>query len=503
MKYQSIKKNNLQEYNKPVFIIGNGPSLAKINLYSLKNEITVGVNAIYYSGFSPTFICITDATIIQKYPLEQLFGCYYSKYILRSDLYTRYKNKIDKVCQGHRIYLVNLINTDFLSPEITDFDREFKNFNVSYSVMIDLAIPLLIFLGVKNIYLLGIDNKNFIHHSYDHRFNYISPDIPNPRNINNYTEEFQSQDLELRYKKVSNILKNNYPNTKIYNCGIDSNLEVFPRKDITKEIDNIIKDIDINEIANKIISIKIKNMNKKFLIVNGNIPSKLPNITLVSLLSLENGCNYLKCVKKYLKLEPYKQEPLYYQQTTFYIEKNINNSDGYSFRSYYYPHSFIVKNVDNFPSLEIYNIIDYSQEHYFYKLYNYKYFFDSVTFKVNNNNETFIIVNGNLNYKTTISFRWIKFPVNFLRIYTVNLTINPYLNHKQYLYDTSFYIMNTEDDKYILKSCKYPDKFLSNDENGLLCLDNKPFEFTITQQLQNNKLNILNNKSSSFNFLLN
>ena len=53
------------KYNdKRCFIIGNGPSLNKMNLDNLKNEITIGVNGIYKEfsklGYSTKFLLMED-----------------------------------------------------------------------------------------------------------------------------------------------------------------------------------------------------------------------------------------------------------------------------------------------------------------------------------------------------------------------------------------------------------------------------------------------------------
>ena len=45
MKYQSIKKNNLIEYKKPVFIIGENKILKKYNIPKLSKYITANMDS--------------------------------------------------------------------------------------------------------------------------------------------------------------------------------------------------------------------------------------------------------------------------------------------------------------------------------------------------------------------------------------------------------------------------------------------------------------------------
>ena len=54
---------------KRCFIIGNGPSLNKIDLNFLKEEFSFGVNGIFYkteeSGFKPTFYVVEDTHVMR------------------------------------------------------------------------------------------------------------------------------------------------------------------------------------------------------------------------------------------------------------------------------------------------------------------------------------------------------------------------------------------------------------------------------------------------------
>src|SRR3546814_5642176 len=55
---------------KRCFIIGNGPSLNKIDLSLLRNEYSFAVNSFYYKtreiGFRPTFFVVEDSTVIKE-----------------------------------------------------------------------------------------------------------------------------------------------------------------------------------------------------------------------------------------------------------------------------------------------------------------------------------------------------------------------------------------------------------------------------------------------------
>src|SRR3546814_724791 len=55
---------------KRCFIIGNGPSLNKIDLSLLRNEYSFAVNSFYYktreTGFRPTFFVVEDSSVIKE-----------------------------------------------------------------------------------------------------------------------------------------------------------------------------------------------------------------------------------------------------------------------------------------------------------------------------------------------------------------------------------------------------------------------------------------------------
>jgi hypothetical protein len=140
------------------FIIGNGPSLNKLDLTNLKNEYTFGVNAIYLNfermKFHPTFYVVEDylvaedrANEINKYDNPQLkfFGSYLD-YVLNKDSKTIYTN----VCLNYQ--------EDNYEPLFSN--DCLRRIGVGGSVSF-ICLQLAYYMGFKEVYMIGFD------HNYD------------------------------------------------------------------------------------------------------------------------------------------------------------------------------------------------------------------------------------------------------------------------------------------------------------------------------------------------
>ena len=138
------------------FIIGNGPSLNKLDLTLLRGEITFGVNAIYTNyrqmGFYPTYYVIEDYLVAEDRAAEinaydksrvKFFGNYL-RYCLQPDPSTILLN----VLLDYREY-----------PDFPHFSRNalrkvWVGGTVSY-----LCMQLAYFMGFSEVYLVGFDHS--------------------------------------------------------------------------------------------------------------------------------------------------------------------------------------------------------------------------------------------------------------------------------------------------------------------------------------------------------
>lgn len=160
------------------FVLGNGPSLAKMDLAPLADEYTIGANSFYKhpqaSAVGLRYLCVGDPhfmrdtpecvtwhqTLCQKMPR--------TVFLLHSDA-ERLVRK-NGLYQGREIYFVR---TGLTTPTAVfariDFTRAL---NVGTTTGTLVAIPLAMYLGFSEIYLVGfdanwLDNYDGSYHFYD------------------------------------------------------------------------------------------------------------------------------------------------------------------------------------------------------------------------------------------------------------------------------------------------------------------------------------------------
>jgi hypothetical protein len=133
---------------KRAFVIGNGPSLKKMDLAPLAREYTFGSNRIYLAfgdlGFSTTFLCASAKHIISQFGQEMAdAGCHH---VFMSHRYAQTS------------HLPTMVTT-FLSrarPVFGD-DPLFWGFHDAGTVT-NTAIQLAYYFGFSEVILIGVDH---------------------------------------------------------------------------------------------------------------------------------------------------------------------------------------------------------------------------------------------------------------------------------------------------------------------------------------------------------
>ena len=160
------------------FVIGNGPSLKTMDLTPLANEVTIGANSFYKHPHAAAvrlkFLCVFDPHFMRDEPRsvdwhrtigdqlpEASFILHHSasSLVKKHELYAG--REIYFVRSGVRTHRAELVDFDFYRPR-----------NVGMTTGSSIAIPLAVFLGFKNIYLIGFDcnwleNTGSSYHFYD------------------------------------------------------------------------------------------------------------------------------------------------------------------------------------------------------------------------------------------------------------------------------------------------------------------------------------------------
>lgn len=138
--------------NKRAFIIGNGPSLSKVNLDLLRNEITFASNKIFliYDKFKwrPTYYTVEDDLV-----------------------FSQNKEKITNLKDSIKIYPAYGMSFIGYDPEsvYVKHNHDMEKFQTDCQIdlqrkglfwlgsVVHTQIQLAIYMGIKEIYLLGVD----------------------------------------------------------------------------------------------------------------------------------------------------------------------------------------------------------------------------------------------------------------------------------------------------------------------------------------------------------
>ncbi|MBT4551839.1 DUF115 domain-containing protein [bacterium] len=132
---------------KRCFILGNGPSLNKTNLFLLKNEYTFGLNRIYLKfpdmGYKTNFhVSINDLVIDQCFDeYNQLSGI--------KKFYTA--TKMNRLHSNRNTFFLKSISPTF-SEDITK--GVWEGATVTY-----VAMQIAYYLGFKEVILVGVDHN--------------------------------------------------------------------------------------------------------------------------------------------------------------------------------------------------------------------------------------------------------------------------------------------------------------------------------------------------------
>jgi hypothetical protein len=170
--------------NQRCFIIGNGPSLNKLDLTKLKNEVTFGVNAIYLNydkmQFHPTYYVVEDNLVaedrkdeINTYegPTQKFFGNFL-RYCIKP---------------GKDVAFLNLIrNYSDKNYEPFFSKNAVRKVGVGGSVTY-VCLQLAYYMGFKEVYMIGFDH------------NYVIPDSAQISNKNSHSFDITSTEDDVNH----------------------------------------------------------------------------------------------------------------------------------------------------------------------------------------------------------------------------------------------------------------------------------------------------------------
>lgn len=154
---KEIKKLKNKFAGERCFILGNGPSLNKVDLSLLKDEYSFAVNGIFYKteecGYRPTFYVVEDKAVMSD-NVEKI-NAYETEYKFFP---THHKNKI----KNRNNTLFFNMNTGFYRKESPNYgiprfstDASKRLYCGQSVTMINLQLAY--YLGFSEVYLIGMD----------------------------------------------------------------------------------------------------------------------------------------------------------------------------------------------------------------------------------------------------------------------------------------------------------------------------------------------------------
>ncbi|MDR6121909.1 hypothetical protein QFZ87_001506 [Bacillus sp. SLBN-46] len=216
------------------FIIGNGPSLTVQDLNRIKNQVSFSSNRINLlinqTDWKPYYYTFTDSLIASKFfdevynmPKKRMFV------VVSNTSYTSLKKQFNKDCIFLRSYYEH--RNDGLPKFSDDVSKKlFQHGTVTFA-----NIQLAVYMGFKNIYLLGVDHNFGISKKKDGRIEINNDLIGNDHFDKNYystvehKKEIPVNVYEMTEAYVSAKKYCDLSGVRIFNATRGGKLEVFPR----------------------------------------------------------------------------------------------------------------------------------------------------------------------------------------------------------------------------------------------------------------------------------
>lgn len=245
------------EKEKKAFILGTGPSLNKIDITKLKEEVTITFNRAYLAfddwGFDPTYYLIIDGNdirslykdinnlilerSIQKFFLLQVEDNYLHKPMHFQD--EEFKNNDEMYVKSDKIILIKNTHNS-TNPILHDIET---SENIWKTTVLPnagfMGLKTMYNLGYKKLYLCGMDAR----YQDDTSYRNVLVDggaykASTNEDINHFRPDYfgkdvffgkpnQDQIISIWRNFMLNVKPKLYPDLKIYSCSENSNLNEF------------------------------------------------------------------------------------------------------------------------------------------------------------------------------------------------------------------------------------------------------------------------------------
>ena len=179
----AVKNTELVKYKKSdkCYICGNGPSLKKVDLDTLDGD-TIVMNNHWKIGDSfqmtPTFYLLADDAFKYKEYEEHFWGMMNYRPEIPHIMTVKMGPKMETYSGNAKVFYFSPLSSTYKCGRNNDFTKNVPNaFNV-----VSWAILLAIYLGYKEVYLLGCDYSLFasryLQHAYDKNGEKVACPVP-------------------------------------------------------------------------------------------------------------------------------------------------------------------------------------------------------------------------------------------------------------------------------------------------------------------------------------
>ncbi|CDN57298.1 Protein containing DUF115 (plasmid) [Neorhizobium galegae bv. officinalis bv. officinalis str. HAMBI 1141] len=228
------------------FILGNGPSAKKLDLSKLKGETVFSVSNGYlfpgYGEFSPRYHCVPQITYglmteedTVRWFNEMHEGLGNAELFLSSNEAALVRNQ--HLFPGRNVRYLSLSGSfdEWPDEDLVDISKAVP---AVYSVPV-MVLMIALYMGFKEIILLGVDHDQFLTSRYDYAFDLkiqkgkdITLNKDGSSSFSRY-EEFRGLfRLWHQYRSIDKIARKN--GVKIFNSTPGGALDEFPRKDFNE-----------------------------------------------------------------------------------------------------------------------------------------------------------------------------------------------------------------------------------------------------------------------------
>lgn len=227
---ENIKLLKNIHIGKRCFILGNGPSLKKQNILLLKDEYTFVTNHFVhhekFNEINPNFYCASDTNFFKPKVNDEWYEKF--KSISKSvKLFFTYRasNQIHKehLFKGFDLYYLR-----YHPKKIWEYKQFSSNVEdcvyTGDTVIIDFCIPLAIYMGFSEIYLLGVDSNYTIDIKNNIEYAFDSSKVTTKRSSNEHLRGSWVNNVTESYMTIKNNAE-----VKIYDATLNGKLNVFEK----------------------------------------------------------------------------------------------------------------------------------------------------------------------------------------------------------------------------------------------------------------------------------